>query len=70
MDDDFVTLPNFPVKGKDYVPNHALVSKGFSGIITLWKSRYAHDSEAHSTIDHLPQQPLLLNMPYLVKIHL
>ena len=43
---------NFPIKGKEYVPNHALVSKGFSGIIKIWKSRYAHDSEG--SFDYRP----------------
>ncbi|MBK6985236.1 MAG: glycosyltransferase family 39 protein [Bacteroidetes bacterium] len=52
LDDDYVTVTNFPVKGKAYVPNHALVSKGFSGIIKIWKSRYAHDSEG--SFDYRP----------------
>ncbi len=45
LDDDYVTVTNFPVKGKEYIPNHKLVSKGFGGIVKIWKSRYAHDSE-------------------------
>ena len=45
LDDDYITVTNFPVKGKEHVPNHKLVSKGFGGIINIWKSRYAHDSE-------------------------
>lgn len=40
-----VTVTNFPTKGKEFVPNHKLVSKGFGGIVKIWKSRYAHDSE-------------------------
>ena len=52
LDDDYVTVTNFPIKGKEYVPNHALVSKGFSGIIKIWKSRYAHDSEG--SFDYRP----------------
>jgi len=45
LDDDYVTVTNFPRKGQQYIPNHNLVSKGFKGIIKIWKSRYAHDSE-------------------------
>lgn len=45
LDDDYITVTNFPIKGKDYVPNHNLVAKGFGGIIKIWKSRYAHDNE-------------------------
>jgi tetratricopeptide (TPR) repeat protein len=52
LDDDYVTVTNFPVKGKDYVPNHNLVSKGFGGIVKIWKSRYAHDSEG--SFDYRP----------------
>ncbi len=52
LDDDYVTVTNFPVKGTEFVPNHALVSKGFGGIIKIWKSRYAHDSEG--SFDYRP----------------
>ena len=52
LDDDYVTVTNFPVKGVEFVPNHALVSKGFGGIIKIWKSRYAHDSEG--SFDYRP----------------
>lgn len=45
LDDDYVTVTNFPEKGKEFIPNHKLVSKGFGGIVEIWKSRYAHDSE-------------------------
>lgn len=47
LDDEYVTVTNYPLKGKEkeYVPNHKLVSKGIGGIIGIWKSRYAHDSE-------------------------
>ena len=52
LDDDYVTVTNLPIKGKEFVPNHNLVSKGFGGIIKIWKSRYAHDSEA--SFDYRP----------------
>jgi tetratricopeptide (TPR) repeat protein len=52
LDDDYVTVTNFPEKGKDFVPNHKLVSKGFKGILGIWKSRYAHDSEG--SFDYRP----------------
>lgn len=45
LDDDYITVTNFPEKGKEYVPNHKYVSKGFKGIAKIWRSRYAHDSE-------------------------
>jgi tetratricopeptide (TPR) repeat protein/type IV secretory pathway VirB2 component (pilin) len=52
LDDDYVTVTNLPEKGKDFVPNHKLVSKGFKGILGIWKSRYAHDSEG--SFDYRP----------------
>ncbi len=45
LDDDYITVTNLPEKGKEFVPNHKLVSKGFKGIGKIWRSRYAHDSE-------------------------
>ena len=45
LDDDYVTVTNFPEKGKQFTPNHKLVSKGLAGIPKIWQSRYAHDSE-------------------------
>lgn len=45
LDDDYITVTNFPIKGQAYTPNHSLVSKGFGGIKKIWQSRYAHDSE-------------------------
>ena len=47
LDDEYITVTNFPVKGKEkeYIPNHTLVSKGISAIPKIWQSRYAHDSE-------------------------
>lgn len=70
LDDDYVTVTNFPIKGQPYVPNHTLVSKGFKGIGKIWKSRYAHDGEASLNTDQLPQLLLQLNMEFLVKAHL
>jgi hypothetical protein len=34
LDDDYITVTNLKEKGKEkeFVPNHKLVSKGFSGI--------------------------------------
>lgn len=52
LDDDYVTVTNFPVKGVEYTPNHPAVSKGFGGIIKIWKSRYARDSEG--SFDYRP----------------
>ncbi len=48
LDDEYITVTNFPVKGQQYTPNHKLVSKGFSGIPKIWKSRYAHDNDGAS----------------------
>lgn len=48
LDDEYVTVTNFPVKGQQYEPNHKLVSKGLSGIPKIWRSRYAHDNEGAS----------------------
>ena len=52
LDDDYVTVTNFPVKGKEYFPNNVLVSKGIKGIPKIWKSRYATDNE--SSFDYRP----------------
>jgi tetratricopeptide (TPR) repeat protein/type IV secretory pathway VirB2 component (pilin) len=52
LDDDYVTVTNLPEKGTEFVPNHKLVSKGFSGIAKIWKRRYAHDSEG--SFDYRP----------------
>lgn len=52
LDDEYITVTNFPVKGQNYVPNNELVSKGFAGIGKIWKSRYAHDNE--SSFDYRP----------------
>ncbi len=52
LDDDYITVTNFPIKGQKYTPNHPLVSKGFKGIPKIWKSRYASDEE--SSFDYRP----------------
>lgn len=52
IDDDYVTVTNFPEKGKAYVPNNELAAKGFKGILKIWRVRYAHDGE--STFDYRP----------------
>lgn len=46
LDDDYVTVTNFPEQGKPYTPNNALVAKGFKGIGKILKSKYAHDGES------------------------
>jgi tetratricopeptide (TPR) repeat protein len=45
LDDDYVTVTNFPVKGSAYKPNNPYIEKGFLSIPKIWLSRYAHDSE-------------------------
>ena len=52
LDDDYVTVTNFPIKGQNYIPNHPLVSKGIKAIPKIWKSRYASDEE--SSFDYRP----------------
>lgn len=52
LDDDYVTVTNFPVSGQTYIPNNELAAKGFKGIGEIWKSRYAHDEE--SSFDYRP----------------
>ncbi|MCD6018334.1 MAG: tetratricopeptide repeat protein [Bacteroidetes bacterium] len=52
LDDEYVTVTNFKQAGQNYVPNHDLVKRGFSGIKKIWKSRYAHDNDA--TFDYRP----------------
>jgi len=52
LDDDYVTVTNFPIKGQKYIPNHTLVAKGIKGIPKIWKSRYVNDDE--SSFDYRP----------------
>jgi len=52
LDDDYVTVTNFPIKGQNYIPNHPLVSKGIKAIPKIWKSRYASAEE--SSFDYRP----------------
>lgn len=52
LDDEYITVTNIQEKGKNFYPNHELVSKGFKGIPKIWKSRYAKDGE--STFDYRP----------------
>jgi hypothetical protein len=52
LDDDYVTVTNFPVKGKNYAPNNELAAKGFGALGKIWKVRYAHDGE--SSFDYRP----------------
>jgi tetratricopeptide (TPR) repeat protein len=42
LDDSYVTVTNYPVKGKNYTPNHNLVSQGIKGIPKIWRSHYGH----------------------------
>lgn len=52
LDDDYITVTNFPVKGQPYTPNNKLIKDGFKSIPKIWLSRYAHDSE--SSFDYRP----------------
>jgi tetratricopeptide (TPR) repeat protein len=52
LDDSYITVTNYPKPGEKFKPNNLLVSKGFSGIPEIWKSRYAHDGE--SSFDYRP----------------
>jgi Tfp pilus assembly protein PilF len=52
LDDDYITVTNFPVKGQAYTPNNNLIKYGFKGIPKIWTSRYAHDAEA--SFDYRP----------------
>ncbi len=52
LDDDYITVTNFPVKGQPYTPNNNLIKDGFKSIPKIWLSRYAHDSE--SSFDYRP----------------
>lgn len=52
LDDEYITVTNFKVPGQNYIPNNSNVAKGFGGILKIWKSRYAHDSEG--SFDYRP----------------
>ena len=57
LDDSYVTVTNYPVKGKNYIPNHALVSQGFKSIPKIWRSHYGHGNGA--SYDY---RPLVITM--------
>jgi len=42
LDDSYVTVTNYPVKGQVYKPNNALIVNGFSGIGKIWHSHYGY----------------------------
>ncbi|HXD92491.1 MAG TPA: tetratricopeptide repeat protein, partial [Bacteroidia bacterium] len=42
LDDSYVTVTNYPIKGKNYIPNNTLISKGFKGIGKIWHSHYGY----------------------------
>jgi tetratricopeptide (TPR) repeat protein len=44
LDDSYVTVTNYPEKGKEYKPNNTLVASGFKGIGKIWHSHYGHGS--------------------------
>ncbi|MHB8258914.1 MAG: tetratricopeptide repeat protein [Bacteroidia bacterium] len=46
LDDSYITVTNYPIKGRAYVPNNELIAKGFSGIPKLWRSHYGHEKDA------------------------
>jgi len=64
LDDDYITVTNFPVKGQPYTPNNQLVSNGFKGIPKIWKSRYAHDGE--SSFEYRPVTTTSFAIEYAV----
>lgn len=52
LDDNFVTVTNFPIEGRQYVPNNRIISKGFSRIPKIWRSRYVQSKE--NTYEYRP----------------
>jgi tetratricopeptide (TPR) repeat protein len=42
LDDSYVTVTNYQVKGKNYTPNHPLVAGGLKSIPKIWRSHYGH----------------------------
>lgn len=42
LDDSYVTITNYPVKGKEYKPNNLLISKGVASIPKIWQSHYGY----------------------------
>lgn len=42
LDDSYVTVTNYPVKGKNYTPNNPQIAPGFSGIGKIWRSHYGY----------------------------
>ena len=44
LDDSYVTVTNYPVKGKAFIPNQPLVAEGIKSIPKIWRSHYGHGS--------------------------
>ena len=57
LDDSYVTITNYPVKGKAYKPNNPLVVDGFKGIGKIWHSHYGYGQG--TSYDY---RPLVLTM--------
>lgn len=47
LDDEYITVTNIPVKGKEFIPNNNTIAQGFKGIPKIWKSNYAQDDESN-----------------------
>lgn len=46
LDDSYVTVTNYPVKGRAYTPNNQYIANGVEGIPKLWRSHYGHEKDA------------------------
>lgn len=64
LDDSYVTVTNSPVKGKNYIPNHELVSGGFKNIPKIWRSHYGHGNG--TSYDYRPTVITMFAIEYAI----
>src|ERR1035437_9634005 len=64
LDDSYITVTNYPTKGKTYTPNNQYIANGFSGIPKLWRSHYGHEKGAG--YDYRPVVMTVFAMEYAI----
>lgn len=64
LDDSYVTVTNYPIKGKSYTPNHSLVAGGFKGIPKIWRSHYGHENG--TSYDYRPLVTTMFAIEYAI----
>jgi protein O-mannosyl-transferase len=64
LDDSYVTVTNYPEKGKNYTPNQMYVAGGVKNIPLIWRSHYGHGNGA--SYDYRPLVITMFAMEYAI----